>query len=79
MIRAVFLVLIRAYQLLISPLIGPCCRFTPSCSQYAYDAIRLYGPLKGLFLGAKRLARCHPFHPGGVDPVDKSLPPKSTE
>ncbi|NLI80226.1 MAG: membrane protein insertion efficiency factor YidD [Deltaproteobacteria bacterium] len=81
MVRLFFLVMIRAYQFLISPLLGPSCRFTPSCSQYAFDAIRLHGPLKGLFMGIKRLARCHPFHPGGYDPVPAEglVRPKSTE
>jgi uncharacterized protein len=69
MIRSLLLLLIRFYQLFISPLIGPCCRYYPTCSAYTYEAIRLYGPVKGLILGAKRLARCHPFHSGGYDPV----------
>lgn len=61
--------LIRAYQLLIAPLISPCCRFAPSCSQYAAEALRTYGLVKGLGLTLRRLLRCHPFHPGGWDPV----------
>ena len=61
--------LIRGYQLFISPLLLPCCRFTPTCSQYAIDAIRLHGPLRGVFLAAWRLLRCHPFSRGGFDPV----------
>ena len=69
MIRWVCLGLIRVYQLFISPLKGPSCRFTPTCSQYAHEAISIYGPVKGFWLGLKRLARCHPFHPGGYDPV----------
>jgi putative membrane protein insertion efficiency factor len=60
---------IRGYQLLVSPLLPPSCRFTPSCSQYALEAVTRHGALKGTWLAARRLARCHPFHPGGFDPV----------
>jgi uncharacterized protein len=69
MIRFLLLFLIRGYQLLLSPLKVTSCRFFPTCSHYTYEAIRLYGPLRGSALGLKRLARCHPFHPGGYDPV----------
>jgi len=61
--------LIRAYQLLLSPLLPSCCRFAPSCSHYAAEALGRYGFLKGLYLSLRRLGRCHPFHPGGWDPV----------
>ena len=61
--------LLRAYQLLISPLLGPRCRFYPSCSQYAIEAVQLHGSLRGSWLGLRRLLRCHPWHPGGYDPV----------
>jgi putative membrane protein insertion efficiency factor len=61
--------LIRGYQVGISPLLPPSCRFTPSCSQYALDAVRRYGAVRGSWLGLRRLARCHPWHPGGHDPV----------
>jgi len=61
--------LIRAYQLLIAPVIPHCCRFAPSCSHYAAEALRTYGFVKGLGLTLKRVLRCHPFHPGGWDPV----------
>ena len=69
MIRAAVLFALRAYQVMISPVFGPCCRFAPSCSQYTLEAVRLHGPAKGLFLGLRRILRCHPFHPGGYDPV----------
>jgi len=63
------LFLIRGYRSVISPVLGQHCRFHPTCSVYTYEAIEKYGLLKGMILGTKRLLRCHPFHPGGVDPV----------
>jgi putative membrane protein insertion efficiency factor len=60
---------VRGYQLTISPVLPPACRFTPTCSQYALEAIQRYGAVRGAWLAARRLARCHPFHPGGFDPV----------
>lgn len=74
MIRALFLLAIRLYQRLISPLLGPVCRFTPSCSQYMAICIERHGTRRGVWLGVRRLSRCHPFHPGGVD-----LPPEASE
>ena len=68
-IAMLFLALIRVYQYTLSPVLGSNCRFYPSCSEYAYQAIRRYGPLGGLVLAVKRILRCHPFHPGGIDPV----------
>jgi putative membrane protein insertion efficiency factor len=65
--KQIALFLIRCYQLLLSPLLGRHCRFYPTCSVYTYEAIKKYGLLKGIFLGSKRLLKCHPFHPGGVD------------
>ena len=65
----IVLLMIRGYQLLISPLLGPRCRFYPTCSHYAAEAISKHGLLKGMLLSSKRLLKCHPFHPGGVDPV----------
>ncbi len=62
-------VLIRGYQLLISPVLGNHCRFYPSCSHYALEAIRVHGPGHGSWLALRRLSRCHPWHAGGVDPV----------
>jgi len=64
-----FLILIRAYQILISPLFPPVCRFTPTCSQYAIDAIQCHGPVRGFFMALWRILRCHPFSDGGYDPV----------
>lgn len=61
--------LIRVYQRLLSPLLGPRCRFHPSCSQYAAEAIERFGPWRGGLLALRRLSRCHPLHPGGIDPV----------
>ena len=67
--RRMLVGLIRGYQKFISPGLPPACRFYPSCSQYAIEAIARHGALRGSWLAARRLARCHPFHPGGVDPV----------
>ena len=67
--KSISLALIRFYQMTISQGTAHRCRFLPTCSQYAYEAIGRYGLLKGGWMGAKRLARCHPFNPGGYDPV----------
>lgn len=72
MMQRILLILIRAYQLVLSPLIGPCCRFYPSCSHYAAEAVSRHGVGRGAWLAARRLARCHPWHEGGLDPVPKS-------
>jgi hypothetical protein len=63
---------IRFYQLAFSPLVGPACRFHPTCSQYALEAVARFGVLRGGWLGVRRLGRCHPWHPGGFDPVPPS-------
>ena len=63
------IVLVRVYQLSISPFTPPSCRFTPTCSQYALEALRKYGPLKGLWLTVRRLSKCHPWGGSGYDPV----------
>ncbi len=67
--RQLVIGLIRIYQYVISPWLGPCCRFSPSCSSYCIEAVRGHGCVKGLWLGIRRIGKCHPFHPGGVDPV----------
>lgn len=67
--KAVLLALIRLYQLTLSRALPPTCRFEPSCSQYGYQAIERFGALRGGWMAVKRLARCHPFNPGGYDPV----------
>jgi len=61
--------LLRVYQYALSPLLGRNCRFYPSCSEYTVEAVQKYGALRGGWLGLKRVCRCHPWHPGGVDPV----------
>ena len=61
---------IRLYQLGLSPVVGPCCRYYPTCSQYAVDALRRHGLGRGTVLSVKRILRCHPFHSGGYDPVE---------
>jgi putative membrane protein insertion efficiency factor len=63
------LAIIRIYQLTISALIGPRCRFYPSCSAYSHQAIDTHGALRGIGMSAVRISKCHPFHPGGYDPV----------
>lgn len=67
--KHIVLIAIRGYKKAFSPLLGQHCRFFPSCSDYTAEAIAKYGLLRGLFLGTKRLLKCHPLHPGGVDPV----------
>jgi putative membrane protein insertion efficiency factor len=70
------LALIGVYQRWISPLMAPRCRFAPSCSEYAKQALECHGVFGGLWRAVWRLLRCHPFHPGGYDPVPSNLPPK---
>ncbi|MCY3779535.1 MAG: membrane protein insertion efficiency factor YidD [Chloroflexi bacterium] len=72
MLKWTLLSSIRVYKQYLSPLLPSACRFTPTCSMYAYEAIEIYGPLKGTWMSIRRLARCHPLHAGGFDPV----PPK---
>ncbi|MBZ4652975.1 MAG: hypothetical protein JG781_313 [Peptococcaceae bacterium] len=67
--KEILLIMIRFYQRFFSPLKGASCRFYPTCSQYALEAVSRYGPWKGSWLALKRILKCHPFHPGGYDPV----------
>ena len=67
--KTVVLLLLRGYKAAISPLLPPSCRFVPTCSQYAHEAVERHDLLRGGWMGVRRLARCHPFHPGGYDPV----------
>ncbi|MDI9447148.1 MAG: membrane protein insertion efficiency factor YidD [Bacillota bacterium] len=67
--KIVLILLIRFYQQVISPLKKPTCRFYPTCSHYAVQAVEKYGAWKGFWLAVKRVLKCHPFHPGGYDPV----------
>ncbi len=67
--KALALALIRVYKRYLSPVLPSACRFEPTCSMYTYEAIERYGVLKGGWMGIRRIARCHPFHPGGYDPV----------
>jgi len=72
-IKEGMIVLIHLYQHTVSLLLGPCCRFTPSCSSYALLSIQRFGILEGAWLTVKRLTKCHPFHPGGYDPVPETI------
>ena len=67
--KKLMILMIRGYQKFISPLFPPTCRFYPTCSVYFIQALQKYGVLKGSFLGIKRILKCHPFHPGGYDPL----------
>ncbi|MDR2494864.1 MAG: membrane protein insertion efficiency factor YidD [Spirochaetaceae bacterium] len=67
--RNAVLCMIRGYQLLVSPHLPRCCRYTPTCSAYTYQTVQKYGIVRGLWLGFTRILRCHPFHPGGYDPA----------
>ncbi|MFQ5944910.1 MAG: membrane protein insertion efficiency factor YidD [Anaerolineae bacterium] len=69
MVRPALLALIRLYQRFVSPALPPSCRFYPTCSHYAYQAISTHGAMKGGWMALRRLSRCHPLHPGGYDPV----------
>jgi len=67
--RKLLILLIRLYKYILSPVLPRSCRFTPTCSEYSINAIKKYGSFRGLYLSLRRILRCHPFHPGGYDPV----------
>ncbi|MBD9354744.1 MULTISPECIES: membrane protein insertion efficiency factor YidD [Methylomonas] len=71
--RFLLITLIKLYKYFISPLLGPRCRFYPSCSSYGLEAIQIHGAFKGSYLTLRRLLKCHPFHEGGIDPVPEKL------
>jgi putative membrane protein insertion efficiency factor len=75
--KKILLLLIRGYQLLLSPLLGRHCRFQPTCSSYTYEAVERFGAVKGAYLGLRRILKCHPFHAGGNDPVPELFEVKS--
>lgn len=76
--RHILRALVRAYQLIVSPLLGPRCRFFPTCSHYALEALEMHGAMRGSCLTLKRVGRCHPFCEGGYDPVPPRLEKRST-
>lgn len=77
MIKKLIITIIRFYQIAISPLKPPTCRFYPTCSSYGLESVKRFGALKGGWLTLKRISKCHPFHSGGIDPVPKKWPKKS--
>ena len=72
--QAALIALVKAYRIVASPLLGPSCRFHPSCSDYALEALRRFGARRGAWLALRRIARCHPWRPGGYDPVPPGPP-----
>ncbi len=72
-VKPIILALIKCYRYCISPMLPRSCRFYPSCSEYAAEAVTDFGAVKGSWLALRRLAKCHPFHPGGVDPVPEKI------
>lgn len=78
-IRRILQAPIRFYRKFVSPLKPPTCRFYPTCSAYALEAIEVHGPVKGVYLAVRRILRCHPFHPGGLDPVPPRKAARGTE
>lgn len=77
-LRPVLVGFLKAYRLLISPLYGQVCRYYPSCSAYALEAVQVHGSIRGSWLAARRLIRCHPWAAGGVDPVPQPVPPRES-
>jgi putative membrane protein insertion efficiency factor len=83
MLKRLLIKMVRGYQLLISPFLGNNCRYMPTCSAYTLEAVEKWGPWRGLWMGLKRISRCHPFHEGGYDPVpepaSKSSPDSTSD
>lgn len=79
MIARALALLVRVYRAVLSPLLPAACRFSPSCSAYALEALEIHGALRGSWLAARRICRCHPFHPGGIDPVPAPSPRRRPE
>jgi len=77
--RRILVTLIRAYQWLLSPFLGQNCRYHPSCSHYAVEAVERHGPVRGTWMALRRVGRCHPWHEGGYDPVPPAAPSTLTE
>ena len=77
--RTLLILVVRGYQVLLSPLLPAACRYHPTCSHYAIEALEKHGALRGSWLAARRIARCHPFHPGGYDPVPDPEPNRIRE
>jgi putative membrane protein insertion efficiency factor len=76
--KRILLALIKAYRYALSPLLGPRCRFYPTCSAYAAEAVEKHGAVRGSWLAVKRISKCHPWHPGGVDPVPPARSSRGT-
>jgi len=77
--RRILVTLIRVYQWLLSPILGQNCRYHPSCSHYAVEAVERHGPVRGTWMALRRVGRCHPWHEGGYDPVPPAAPSTLTE
>jgi uncharacterized protein len=77
--KVLLIFLIKGYRLLISPLFPPTCRFQPTCSMYAIQAVEKFGAFRGGYLAIRRILRCHPFHPGGYDPIPETWGKESSE
>ncbi len=77
--RRILVILIRAYQWLLSPFLGQNCRYHPSCSHYAVEAVERHGPIRGTWMALRRVGRCHPWHEGGYDPVPPAESSTTTE
>lgn len=76
--KLLLILFVRGYQVALSPMLPASCRYHPTCSHYAIEALEKHGALRGLWLAVKRIARCHPFRPGGFDPVPEPTPPATT-